>query len=248
MKFSAIIAYKPNDFYRKKNLAISRKRWEEKIPEVELIISTNNDEQFWKTKVINDAVKQATGDYFILADADIVFGSTLIDRIAAIATKHPWIIPWDTCYELSYQFSTQFYADDTFVLPKALTLGDLQPTTINYMNVKYLSNQYKNQYAVDGAYMNVISREAFAEIGGMDERFIGWGYEDLAMDAALKTLVGYPYRMDEPIFHLYHHRLLGCDYPHFKANEELWLRYQAALGDIAAMRGIIAEPGHSANI
>lgn len=241
MKFSAIIAYKPSDFYRQKNLAIAKKRWEEKMPDIELIIGTNNDEQFWKTKAINDAVKQATGDYLIFADADIVFGSTLIEHIAAIVTEHPWIVPWATCYELSYRYSINFYADDDFVLPKVLTLRDLQPSTINSRNSKYLLNKYKNKYAVDGAYLNVISKEAFAEIGGMDERFIGWGYEDLAMDAALKTLVGYPYRMDEPIFHLYHRRLPGSEYPHFKANEELWLRYKAAFGDVAAMRAIIDE-------
>jgi hypothetical protein len=60
------------------------------------------------------------------------------------------------------------------------------------------------------------------------------------MSAALKTLIGQPYRMEECIFHLYHDQIADAN-PYFHANEKLWLRYQEALGDVAAMRGIINE-------
>jgi predicted glycosyltransferase involved in capsule biosynthesis len=240
MKFSALIADKPSDFYRIKNLAIAKKRWQEKIPDVELVIVTNTDEPFNKAKALNQAVKQATGDYFILADADIMFGTKLIDRIATFAQEYHWIIPWQTCYELSKEYSAKFYADETFVLPKIITIKDLYPHTAIIKNHSF-ANRYVNTYEMDGAYINVISREAFEQIKGLDERFMGWGCEDLALGAVLNTLVGQPYRMDERIFHLYHDRTMGAGNPHYKANEKLWFRYKEAIGDVAAMRAIIDE-------
>ncbi len=240
MKFSALIADKPSDFYRIKNLAIAKKRWQEKMPDVELVIVTNNDEPFNKAKAFNQAAKQATGDYFILADADIMFGTKLIDRMATFAQEHDWIIPWRTCYELSKEYSARFYDNETFVLPKMITVEDLYPQTVVIRNHS-ITNQYVNLYETDGAYINVISREAFEEIKGLDERFIGWGCEDLALAAALNTLVGQPYRMNERIFHLYHDRKTGVANPRYKANEELWFRYKEALGDVTKMRSIIDE-------
>lgn len=221
MKFSALIPYKPNDFYRIKNLAIIKKRWQEKVPDVELIISTNNDKNFNRAKAINQAVRQATGDYFIIVDNDIVFGTKLIDKIAAIIEKYPWVIPWTRCYKLSYDCSAAFYKDNIFVLPTMVAKKDLEVPC--------------NEEPINGPYMNVMSREAFTAIGGMDERFKGWGGEDVAMVAALTTLVGKPYRMNETIFHLYHDRR------DFNQNQELCRRYKSALGDLHAIKALIAE-------
>lgn len=240
IKFSALIADKPSDFYRIKNLAIAKKRWQEKMPDVELVIVTNNDEPFNKAKAFNQAAKQATGDYFILADADIMFGTKIIERLAEIAKEHHWIIPWRTCYELSKEYSAKFYADETFVLPQKITIKDLNQQTA-IINSRSIVNRYVNTYETDGAYINVISREAFELINGLDERFRGWGCEDLALGAALNTIIGEPHRMDERIFHLYHDRKAGAANPHYKANKELWSRYEEAVGDVAKMRAIIDE-------
>lgn len=240
IKFSALIAHKPSDFYRIKNLAIAKKRWQEKMPDVELVIVINNDDPFNKAKALNQAAKQATGDYFILADADIMFGTTLIDRLAVLAPEHHWIIPWKTCYELSEEYSARFYADETFVLPKKITIKDLDQQTA-IINHRSIVNRYVNTYEADGAYINVISREAFELVNGLDERFRGWGCEDLALAAALNTLVGQAYRMDERIFHLYHDRRAGAANPYYDANKKLWFRYQEALGDVVKMRAIIDE-------
>jgi cellulose synthase/poly-beta-1,6-N-acetylglucosamine synthase-like glycosyltransferase len=76
MKFSALIAVNPVD-YRIKNMAIAKKRWREKMPDVELVMVANYDEPFHKTNALNQAVSQATGDYFILADAEIMLAQNL---------------------------------------------------------------------------------------------------------------------------------------------------------------------------
>jgi predicted glycosyltransferase involved in capsule biosynthesis len=231
MKFSALIPYKPNDFYRIKNLAIVKKRWQDKMSDVELIIGINYDEKFNKAKTINEAARKAAGDYFIIVDSDIVFGTKLIDKIADIAADYPWIIPWNRCCRLSKEYSVKFYNDDVFVLPKLFSVKELQSHDIDI-----------DDLSVDGPYMNVISSEAFETIGGLDERFIGTGCEEVVMAMALTTLVGQPYRMNEHILHLYHDRSSKVEEClNYKANRELCYRYKAALGNPDAMRTLIAE-------
>ena len=49
----------------------------------------------------------------------------------------------------------------------------------------------------------VVHREAFDEVGGYDERFVGWGYEDSAMNIELATTRRWE-RMSGNSYHLSH--------------------------------------------
>lgn len=90
----------------------------------------------------------------------------------------------------------------------------------------------------------MVGRAAWEEVGGMDTRFRGYGNEDLALVAALETLVldrGLPY-LPGPIWHLWHKPQpgVGTARAATAANQERWRRYRDARWDPARMRELVA--------
>lgn len=77
--------------------------------------------------------------------------------------------------------------------------------------------------------------------GGMDERFVAYGYEDEAFKAAADTLLGPTMRHPGTIWHLWHVQQMGVGSPKHTANGRLAARYAAAESNPKAMRALVAE-------
>lgn len=86
-----------------------------------------------------------------------------------------------------------------------------------------------------------IRRDLWDEVGGFDERFVGWGEEDTAFASAARVLRGFE-RIEGNVYHLYHqrqspHKTLRPEWHEAKALSE---RYQAAQ-TTEEMRALLAE-------
>jgi len=90
-----------------------------------------------------------------------------------------------------------------------------------------------------------IPRRLWDAVGGFDERFSGWGGEDLALWAACCALSGFDRIEGGVIAHLFHEtdRTLREESPSYPANDALMRRYLASKSDPAGMRALLAEPG-----
>lgn len=89
-----------------------------------------------------------------------------------------------------------------------------------------------------------IGRATWEKVGGYDERFDGWGWEDSSIFHACQALAGIA-RLEGACHHCWHPRSPEKD-PRseaYQANEALGARYKAARHDADAMREILAEPG-----
>lgn len=74
--------------------------------------------------------------------------------------------------------------------------------------------------------MIAIPRALWDDIGGMDERFQGWGGEDNAIWRAASILGGKPHRIPGNAYHLWHPTAKNIKDPLYRANLRLWRRYE----------------------
>lgn len=97
-------------------------------------------------------------------------------------------------------------------------------------------------FATSGVYVTTPS--AWWSVGGQDERFVGWGPEDMAWLVAYRILRGEePLRVEGKVFGLGHPTAVK-EGPQYEANVALYQRYLAAgdAGDVEAVRDL-AFPG-----
>lgn len=89
-----------------------------------------------------------------------------------------------------------------------------------------------------------VPRGLFDQLGGFDERFIGWGWEDLAFMWACGTFGNHFERVPGTVYHLWHDRPAGSqeDGPTYAANEALGRRYMAARWNRPAMAEVLKRP------
>lgn len=74
-----------------------------------------------------------------------------------------------------------------------------------------------------------LSRDAYRAVGGMDERFEGWGYEDAAFRLSLECTFGFPESLDHTLRCLWHetgHRIEQSP------NQVLMIKYLEAANGI----------------
>jgi hypothetical protein len=221
-KISLIIPYKPDHGRRDFVWPFIKMRYQELLPDVEICIGGDDSELFCKARAVNEAAQKATGNIFILADAEVVFDPELISRIKATIHRHPWLIPFTNAYRLTKEATDRLIEEE---LPPVLHVSD--------HDIEY------NQY-VPGGYINAMTRACFDRVGGLDERFKGYGFEDMAFALSLDTICGCHFRMDGAIYHLWHP---WADFYHrnFQNSQELYQRYQTAAGNVSAMMQLIQE-------
>jgi len=87
----------------------------------------------------------------------------------------------------------------------------------------------------------VMRADTWQAAGGMDERFTGWGFEDAAFHAAVRTVHGDVIRHAGTIHHLWHPSDIDFTSNEYAANRALCQRYENAYGDPRVMRALQAE-------
>lgn len=200
-------------------------------PETQIVVCDSHNEIFSRSASRNKAAEMAMGDTLVFLDADTFVSRAQIEHavVAANTLDFGWCFPYDTYYALSAPGSLRFMmgqsvteSDAEFVFPG--------PDPVD------------RPASVGGCV--VVRADAFALVGGYDERFIGWSFEDRAFAHALETLYpSGPRRVMGPIYHLWHPAPEAECFgqPHMEANRALGNRYRDAVGDPQKMAEIIHE-------
>lgn len=216
MKLSIIVPWRNiGDPWRWQSWKWLRQRYERLLPETELVYGSDDSEPFNRSSTRNHLVERSEGDILLIADADTVFHRDQIEvAISKILSGASWVIPYS---EQRYYNVT---AEETALIwasPFESTIPELTD-----------SSQWDHKIT-SWAGLLLVTRESFDKVGGYDERFQGWGYEDNAFRAALDHRVGPHARVDSYALHLWHpapeEECFGQ--PNIEANRELYRLYEA---------------------
>jgi hypothetical protein len=194
------------------------------FPSWPVITTDTSSEAFCLSGCRNLGAARAEGmgaDAVILNDADTIpEPGALLEAIDYASTTGGLALPYDEYRSLREKGTRQY------LLGRTLEEAD----------------HFVVPGATSGVY--VASPVAWRDVGGQDERFLGWGFEDAAWRMAADTLAHVevvPGRV-----YAAHHPSQMKEGPLYAAGGALVYRYSQAEGDRAAMLALLNEPGRFA--
>lgn len=211
-----------------------QKRWEAFLPNAELVEGTDLGQPFSKTVAVNDAYSRASGDVFVIADADSWIEPPAIDAaLEQLAKYQVLVVPWTLSHRLRRIDSETLLSQDP-----------ARPGLVGE-DMRRLVTEYR-PHPSTAAMVILVTREGYERVGGMDPRFRGWGAEDVAFGNACRTLLGPTKTLLGESFALWHER------PRWKGrriwgedqglhNLELGSRYWEAKGNVRKMVALCEE-------
>jgi glycosyltransferase involved in cell wall biosynthesis len=221
---SILVPYRAGEAWRDRAWTFNRARWEA-MPDVEVVVCDpgpgRHPGEFNHPRAINDAARRASGDVFIVADADTAFHPDWVaEAVREVRLGAPWVLP--RFYDKVDQPSTE----------RILAGGGLDGYTVEWRGE-----------AVSWSGLVVVPAAGFQVVGGYDERWEWWGADDVAFAMSMLTLWGEVVRLEGAAMHLWHPTPIDETYghDHFPASRRLMERYVAANADRRAMLRLIAE-------
>lgn len=220
---------------RETNWEWLRARWEALRPSWEIVEGRCPADRWSKAHAVAQAVSQASGDVWVICDADLWVESwPTLKEAAELALVEPWVVPCGNVYRLNPEATRRITAADP----------DRPVDWPVYRSDLDLRGRNTNPYRMfPGGGIFALTPDAYRTAGGFDPRFVGWGGEDTSLACALNTLVGRPARLEASVWHLHHpkSKIAAQIGRPSGPNERLNRRYLRAEGDPAAMSALIKE-------
>jgi hypothetical protein len=245
---SLLVPFLSDHAERERNWLWLEEYWQHVLPGAEIIVAPNYDRPFCKSKAVNDAFRQSTGDVIVILDADAYLPAKSILECAAMirADRRLWFIPYRRMYRLTAPATASITAGGPARPP---TMWDPPPVDL------WVDEGGRSFGHWFGALVQLMPREAFEAANGMDERFEGWGGEDISLMRAVDTLYARHRNLNAPAFHLYHPTTRAyadgsprrdkqwADQPRKIMNTAITTRYNEAFLDRAKMQDLVDEAG-----
>jgi GT2 family glycosyltransferase len=168
----------------------------------------HNDGPFNRAWGMNVGFKRSSGAVVGFADADLITNATaLVDCYERCRSEFEAVKPYDQLVDLTPEESRSILNGDWNVE------ADRKEPQRNREGI--------GEYVCFCGGLFLIRRSTYEELGGFDERFLGWGGEDDAMTSKLSRLVKNSGGARHQIaYHLWHERSIASRYfhPHYQHN------------------------------
>lgn len=194
MTRTVILVPRRADPERDKLWAWCKARWEREFPDFPIFEGHHDEGPFNRSAAVNRAAKLAGDwDLGIVIDADIFLPVSQVREAIKRATKTGKVTwahrRWRGIRE---DFTKRIVTDGRDFGPEV----DREDMDILVERTNPIS----------WSCCIVFPRAVFDDMGGFDERFIGWGFEDMAAQALICGLYGHE-RVQGDVYHLWHDRL-----------------------------------------
>jgi hypothetical protein len=221
VRVAAVIPWRPGTAERNAHHEYVRAHLQELLPDAIHLDVDSGHTPFSRAGSRNEGVRQAqaTGaDVVVICDADTLPEAEPLHAAIEAATDGVLHLPYTWYRGLSRDGTAQYLAGT----PAADCPVDLE-----------------HEWATGGVL--VIQPASWWAAGGMDERFVAYGFEDAAYRIAADALLGPTVAHQGTITHLWHPSEAGHGSPQHVANGQLCQRYVDATGNPDAIRALLAE-------
>lgn len=194
--------------------AFCRARWEAHFPDLRIFEGHHDEGLFNRSAAVNRAA-QAAGDWDIalVIDADVMVRVSQVRAALATADRTGRVTWAHRRWSGIPQGESAHIIDGAQLDAELSGIGRLVART----------------NPISWSCCIAVPRKVFDDIGGFDERFKGWGWEDMAFQSLIVGLYGHE-RIEGDVYHLWHPRSPERVYtPAFVANARLGRRYMVAL-------------------
>ena len=206
--------------------AYARARWEQYMPEVPLVEGHHDEGPFNRSAAVNRAAA-AAGDWDVgvVIDSDVML-SVSHARQAIDNAASTGLTTWG---HTRWRGFAEGWTDRLILRDRK----DFGPE----LNRDEMDLYVERTNPISWSCFIAIPRKVFDALGGFDERFRGWGFEDMAFQSAIVGLHGYD-RLPGDVVHLWHPRSeeriikgqgRGTASPEYTMNALLGRRYMVAL-------------------
>ncbi len=178
------------------------------------LLHVYSEQAFNKSWGFNIGARLARTPWLIFADADMILPGGLDETLDVLARGVDVVKPYSRMIDLD---AAQTEALDEGVLPQAALSGE-----------QASGRAHIGEHVVLAGGVFAIQAARFGQIGGFDERFLGWGGEDDAMTLKIQRTRPSVVALDAPALHLYHPRDQAAlmNHPQYAQNKALLSCYR----------------------
>lgn len=183
---SIIVPFKSDGKDREKIWNFLKKRYETLMPDAELCINEYDEVPYCKSASINNAVRKSTREILLIVDADILINIKDVEKAMSEVYDKGIVAPYKLV-RFSEDATNKILENNNFNIDDSFIDSNTQTFTTLCSAIC------------------IIKKEIFKKCGGYDERFKGWGSEDVAFYKCMHRVNGPIYKIpDFTMYHLYH--------------------------------------------
>ena len=206
MKYAICVPYGKTDKYRERNYNVVTGYLADVFTGKDATLvaaqDTNYPDLFNRGRALNRCIERVSdADIYVFADIDFIVDPYYIQKglqlvEASISGSNP-----ETFGLVAFPSYVIPYSTISF-LKKSYTEKMLQSSQVDWNPGPNATDLQWDRHSTGG--FNIVSRENLEIIGGFDNRFITWGYEDGAFDTVAATLIGEPVWLEHNCLHMWH--------------------------------------------